>query len=88
MLLSATQGFVTKQCAAGEHVIFKTFPDTGHGTIALKAAPDVVSFFVQSSPGIRRHRPVDGFGSARRFAAATYPMVLILSASMVSSSRC
>ena len=45
VLLSATQGFVDKQCAAGEHVIFKTFPDTGHGTVALKAVPDVVSFF-------------------------------------------
>ncbi|HEY5840508.1 MAG TPA: lipase family protein [Mycobacterium sp.] len=45
VLLSATEGFVSKQCAAGAHVVFKTFPDTGHGTIALKATPDVVSFF-------------------------------------------
>ena len=45
VLLSATQQFVGKQCAAGEHVIFQTFPDTGHGEVALKAVPDVITFF-------------------------------------------
>ena len=45
VLPSATQGFVSKLCAAGEDVIFKMYPDTTHATIANKAAPDVVSFF-------------------------------------------
>ena len=45
VLPSATKGFVTKLCAAGEHVIFQPYPDTTHATVANKAAPDVVSFF-------------------------------------------
>ena len=45
VLLSATQGFVAKQCAAGEHVVFQTYPDTGHGEMALKAIPDLMTFF-------------------------------------------
>jgi acetyl esterase/lipase len=45
VLPSATQGFVSKLCAAGQDVIFKMYPDTTHATIANKAAPDVVSFF-------------------------------------------
>jgi len=44
VLLSATEGFVAKQCAAGEHVVFQTYPDTGHGEVALKAIPDVMKF--------------------------------------------
>ena len=38
-------GFVAKQCAAGEHVVFQTYPDTGHGEVALKAIPDLMTFF-------------------------------------------
>jgi len=45
VLLSATQAFVAKQCAAGEHVVFQTYPDTGHGEIALKAISDLMTFF-------------------------------------------
>lgn len=45
VLPSATQQFVAKQCASGQHLTFESYPDTGHGLIALKAVPAVTSFF-------------------------------------------
>jgi pimeloyl-ACP methyl ester carboxylesterase len=45
VLPSATQQFVAKQCAGGQHLTFESYPDTGHGLIALKAVPAVTSFF-------------------------------------------
>lgn len=48
---AATQQFVQQQCAKGTHVIFRQFPDTGHGQIALKAVPDVLSFFAAVRAG-------------------------------------
>ncbi|HEY7812137.1 MAG TPA: hypothetical protein VIC62_02810 [Nakamurella sp.] len=48
---AATQQFVQQQCAKGTHVIFKQFPDTGHGQIALKAVPDILSLFAAARTG-------------------------------------
>lgn len=45
VLPSATQQFVAKQCAGGQHLTFESYPDTGHGLIALKAVPAVTAFF-------------------------------------------
>ena len=48
---AATQQFVQQQCAKGTQVIFKPFPDTGHGQIALTAVPDMLSFFATARTG-------------------------------------
>ena len=45
VLPSATQQFVAQECAKGEHVTFQLYPNTGHGLVALKAVPAVMSFF-------------------------------------------
>jgi alpha-beta hydrolase superfamily lysophospholipase len=45
VLPGATQQFVAHECAAGDHVTFESYPDTGHGLIALKAVPAVITFF-------------------------------------------
>jgi alpha-beta hydrolase superfamily lysophospholipase len=45
VLPSATQQFVSSQCAGGQHLTFESYPDTGHGLIALKAVPAVTAFF-------------------------------------------
>ncbi len=48
---AATRQFVQQQCAAGTHVIFRQFPDTGHGEIALEAVPDVLDLFATVRTG-------------------------------------
>ena len=45
VLPPATEQFVAQQCAAGTHVIFKLYPGDDHGSIAMRAMPDVLSFF-------------------------------------------
>jgi len=45
VLPSATEQFVSQECAKGEHVTFRLYPDTGHGLVALKAVPAATSFF-------------------------------------------
>lgn len=42
---TATTAFVGTACAAEEHVTYRQYPDTTHGTIAENALPDVMSFF-------------------------------------------
>ncbi len=44
VLPGATRAWVATECADGEHVTLRTYPDTGHGMIALKAMPAVLSF--------------------------------------------
>ncbi len=48
---ATTEQFVRQQCARGTHVVFKQFPDTGHGLIALKAVPDVLDLFAAVRTG-------------------------------------
>lgn len=48
---SATAAFVSRMCSASEHVTFQSYPDTGHGGIALKALPAVLSFLSASLAG-------------------------------------
>ncbi len=51
VLPSATEQFVSQECAKGEHVTFQLYPDTGHGLVALKAVPAVTSFFADVLKG-------------------------------------
>ncbi|MGG7507053.1 alpha/beta fold hydrolase [Plantibacter sp. YIM 135249] len=48
---TATAGFVRTECAIGTAVDSRTYPDTGHGLIALRAVPAVLDFFSAAFAG-------------------------------------
>jgi len=51
VLPAATEAYVQGRCAAGEHVRFQLFPGATHGTVALAAVDDVVTFFAGAQAG-------------------------------------
>jgi hypothetical protein len=42
---SATDAFIAHECSIGTKVTALHIPNTGHGTVALKALPTVLAFF-------------------------------------------
>lgn len=55
VLPSATSGFVSKLCAAGEHVEFRTYPDIDHGLIGYRTVPYLLTWI----DGVRGGKPPD-----------------------------
>ena len=51
VLPAATQQFVAHECAAGDHVILKSYPGATHGTLAITAIPDVLPFLQAARAG-------------------------------------